>query len=286
LSIDETLLQVLEDRTEQFWQNRHTATFTVNDLQRYITNHLHKILTFLDVSLLPIQRSRLCAALSKTAQLAGVLAYDSGSSDNARTWYRFAILAGRESHDSALEAIVLGWMSFTWLSDHSYNQALLCIQGAVEIAQHTSDRLLVAWLEAIQAEIVLQLSRPDTCLAALHQAEALIEATPVPEHLVLFNLDRKQLWGYQGACLQQLYRKDDPSTYGYLREAQAVLEQAISGSTLIRRKITYLHDLAGIYARKAEIEAACLTLTQSLPLLREIGEQTAKKAIEQNTHPS
>jgi hypothetical protein len=279
LPIDETFLQVLEARTEQFWHNRHTATFTVGDLWRYIADHLHKTLTFLDTSLLPLQRSRLCALLCKTAQLAGVLAYDAGQSEHARTWYHFAILASHEGHDPALEAIVLGWMAFTWLSDGSYNQALQCIQQAQEIARRPSDCLLIAWLQATEAEILGHLHQPAGCLTALYQAEMRLEAAPLPEHLPLFNLDRKQFWGYQGACLQQLYRKESPATSGYLREAQAALERAISGPTLIRRRITYLHDLAGVYARQAEREAACELIAQSLPLLGELGERTAKKRL-------
>lgn len=276
--IDRGLLQILEARTEHYWQVRHAASISSADLWRYVSPQIQKNLTFLEGPLSPSQRQQICAMLSKSAVLAGVLAYDSGRQPAARSWYKLAIQAAREAEQPKLAAIALGWMTFTWTYTHDYRQALTCVQQAMEAARHFSDDLLCAWLKANEAEIQIYLAQQPASLVALKQAEALIDREPGADHY-LFNLNLTQLLGYQGACLQRLYRRDDPGTKSFLRDAQEALERAIVSPTSMRRQITYLHDLAGTYARQGEIEAACATIEQSFPFLSEIGEKTAQKRL-------
>lgn len=277
--IDRGLLQILEARTQHYWQVRHAASISSSDLWRYVAPQIQRSLTFLEGPLFPEQRAQICAMLSQSAILAGVLTYDSGRQPAARSWYKLAIQAAHEAGTPKLAAIALGWMVFTWTYVHDYRQALACVQQALSEARHFSDDLLLAWLKANEAEIQIYLAQKHDSLAALKQAEGLIDQEPSAEQY-LFNLNPVQLLGYKGACFQRLYRRDDPGTKSFLRDAQEALQHAIASPTSMRRQVTFLHDLAGTYARSGEIEAACAIIERSFPFLTELGEKTAQKRLE------
>jgi hypothetical protein len=68
-----------------------------------------------------------------------------------------------------------------------------------------------------------------------------------------------------------MYQQQKPETHILLQEAKVSLEQALASEAPVKRKLYYLTDLAGVYAREGEIEKACAYVAQSLPLIIAIG---------------
>jgi len=277
--VDQGLMHVLETRTEHYWGIRHTATPAAHDLWSYVSVHLHTMLSLLEGSLFPEQRRAVCAQLARSAMLAGVLAYDAGKQTAARSWYRYAGSAAMEAEQPELQAITDGWTCFTWLYTKEYDQARSAIERATKLSRESGDLYLLAWLKATEAEIAVHLHQNSACLDSLKQVEQLSEMPPRPEYLSLFNLNMTQVLGYKGICLQQLYRKEAPATCGFLREAEASLLQAVAAPTSARRLITYLCDLASVYARQNEIEQAAATIACSFTFLGEVPEKTAERRV-------
>jgi len=69
-----------------------------------------------------------------------------------------------------------------------------------------------------------------------------------------------------------------------LQEAKESLEQAITSNALDRRKLTYLNDLAELYARQGEIELACSYATQCIMLIDQFGSKNAQQRLFQVHH--
>jgi hypothetical protein len=177
-----------------------------------------------------------------------------------------------------LQAIVWGWTSFTWTYAQTYPAALRCIQQGRSLA--TQNRVVSAWLAAIEAEIQVHLGNSAACRQSLLEAEAGFGQTVSQEIAYLFEFHPLLILGYKGICLQQLYVKEKRETHHYLYEAQAALETALTKEVPLKRKLYYLSGLAGIFARKGEVEMACTSLIESVPLMAQVG--TGSKTIRQH----
>jgi hypothetical protein len=58
------------------------------------------------------------------------------------------------------------------------------------------------------------------------------------------------------------------------------LAQALASDAPVKRKLYYLSDLAGVYALQGEVETACSYVTQTVPLLMQVGN--GSKTIRQH----
>jgi hypothetical protein len=138
-----------------------------------------------------------------------------------------------------------------------------------------------AWLGAIESEVQAHLHNREACLQLLNAIEGTISTSSSLDISYLFEFNPVLLLGYKGICLQQFYRKQDPTTSILLREAKEALEHAVINETPLRRKLYYQIDLAGIYARQGEIEEACMCVVQSVPLILQVGSgsKTLRKHV-------
>lgn len=277
--LENSSLTYLDQRTMYYWRDRDESTLTPRDLLIHIEEHMRILIRLLDDPLSPSARLSLCSTTSKTALLYGVLLYDLGHFEQARNIQDIAMRAASEGGNYALQAVCGGWKCFTWMNTHDYMQALSCIQEARQRAAHTSDLMVQAWLSAIEAEVQAHLADRHACLTSLQQAEKSLGASFSENTYALFRLNPAQFLGYKGVCLQQFYQKDDPTTHRLLQEAREALEQAIKETGIHRRKLTYLSDLAALYARQGEIELAYTYATHCLSSMNRVDSHMSRQRL-------
>jgi tetratricopeptide (TPR) repeat protein len=258
-------------QTRLYWRAREETALPATILYTYVIRHLDDITLLLARLHSSKLRSYLCETICRTVLLAGILLYDMGHYAKARQQYQIAFQAATEAKNPILQAIVWGWTSFTWTYAKCYKEALSCVQQACYFAKQTEDIMVQAWLGAIEAEIQAHLYDSGACLRSLKSMERGIGASPSQGNSYLFEFNPVLLLGYKGVCLQQFYRREKPTTRTFLREAQEALELALASETPMKRKLYYLNDLAGVYARQGEVEVACSHVMQSIPLTLQVG---------------
>jgi tetratricopeptide (TPR) repeat protein len=279
-TIGEKEVNYLDQQTKLYWRAREEYIFPANILYNRVIRHIHDITSYLLRSLLPGTRQLLCEIVCRTVLLAGVLLYDMGHYEKARQHYLVASQAASEANNFILQALVWGWMSFTWTYAKQYNDALHCIQRANHYVIQTPDSTVQAWLGAIEAEIQAHLQNRDECLHSLTNMERGFGVSPAQTISYLFEFNPVLLLGYKGVCLQHIYLKQQPETRHFLEEAKEALEQALQSNAPLKRKLYYLTDLAAVYARQGEVEKACYYTSQCIPLILQIGN--GSKTIQQH----
>jgi transcriptional regulator with XRE-family HTH domain len=280
IDIGEQEISYFEQQTRLFWRVREESILSSNRLYTHVIRHLEDMTMFLTHSLAPTVRLQICDIVCRTILLAGILLYDMGYYEQARKHYLIAIQAAAEANNFTLRALVWGWMSFTWTYTKQYSEALVSVQQASHFAIQTSSTIVQAWLSAVEAEIQAHLHNSQACLQSINLMEQAFGAAPPQDISYLFEFNPVLLLGYKGVCLQRFYRKDAPETYPLLREARIALEQALASNAPMKRKLYYLSDLAGVYAREGDVEAACSYVSKTLPLIMQIG--TSSKTIRQH----
>ena len=278
--IGEKEARFVDEQTRLYWRAREDSIFPASTLYTHVIRHVDDIATFLASSLLPTIRLYLCEIICRTVLLAGILQYDMGQYEHARRLYQLAFQAASEANNPTLQALVWGWVSFTWTYSKQFADALLCLQQANHFATKTPDMIVQAWLGAIDAEIQAHLQDRTACLQSLDLMERAFGATPSQDISYLFEFNPVLLLGYKGVCLQELYRKQEPTTHHFLQEAKEALAQALASDAPVKRKLYYLSDLAGVYARQGEVETACSYVTQTVPLIIQVGN--GSKTIRQH----
>ncbi len=136
-------------QTRLYWRAREETVLPSTTLYAHVIRHIDDINLLLVRSSLSVPRSYLCEIVCRTVLLAGILLYDMGHYVKARHHYQ----AVTEANNPVLQAIVWGWMSFTWTYAKNYLEALRCVQRARSFAAHTMESMTQAWLGAIEAEI-------------------------------------------------------------------------------------------------------------------------------------
>ena len=280
-TIDERTLRYFELRTEGYWQDRHSAALASSDLLSYAIEHLQKVITLLEGSLLPSTRTRLCCIASGIAQLAGHLLFDMGELTQARNFHQLAITAAQEGENQSLEAVSWGRMSFTWTYGGNALEALHCIQEARRLAAQNVNTTVRAYLAAVEAEIQAILGNREYCLKALDVAERVEDRLYPQEEMYWLRFDRSRLAGYQGICFRRLYHPEDARTHAFLNEAQRVLTDALTllDPARIQRRPALLIDIASTYAQQEDVEGACEQATQALSILAQTKSQAVAKRL-------
>ncbi len=280
-TIDETTFKYLETRTACYWRDRHGAIVASSVLRDYALEHLQKILTFLEWSLLPSERRRLCALASGTAQLIGHLFFDLSDYSNARNFHKKAIQAAQEADDTALEAVAWGRMSFTWTYSGNAQKALPCIQQAHSLAIGKTSQVVQAYLWAVEAEIQAILHDREASLNALGEAECINKQSENAEDHYWLRFDHSRLEGYQGSCFRHFYHLEAPKTVAFLTQAQKALKDALAhlSPSMMQRRPALLIDLASTYTLQREFEEACEYAIQAIIILAQIKSRTGMQRL-------
>ncbi len=264
-------ISYFDEQLRLYWRVREETLLSASSLYGSVVRHIHHLTFLLARSHLSDLRLHLCETASRAILLAGVLLYDMGHYTRARQCYQIAFQAASEANSFILQAIVWGWMSFTWTYEQQYVQALHCIQRAHHLVTQSHAPIVQAWLGAIEAEIQAHLCNREACQVLLATTEQILETAPSLDTSYLFEFHPVLFLGYKGICLQQFYERQDPTTHTFLREAKEALEQALTSETPVKRHLYYLTDLAAIQARQGDIEAACGALERNLPSILSTG---------------
>lgn len=271
-TIDVSLFNYLEKRSQVYWQDRHSAAIASFYLLTDAKEHLQKMTKLLEETLLPTERTRLCAIVSKTFLLVGELLLDMSYYTQARNFHEKAIIAAQEACNPELEAIAWGRLSLAWTYSKKVQHALICVQKARNIAAGNTSPTVRAWLAAIEAEAQANLDNRDACLLALDAAEYIEEQQQSLEEMYLVHFDRSLLGGYQGACYRRLSCLEDPQSRFFLEKAQGGLLDALQSlnPSFIQRQPTFLADLADTYFQQGEIEETCRRAAQAVTTASQI----------------
>ena len=272
--VDAVALDGLEQRLTRYWQCRPQAGS--HDLLPSVEEYLYKVTSLLESSLLPDTRDRLCLVATHAALLMGTLFYDLSQHVQARNCYKLALNAARQAQNEDLQAVVLGWTSFSWTYSDEPQQALFYAQKGRALANQGYDVVLQSWLAAIEAEVQASLRNKDACFQALAQAEKMESPSLHENRYALFHyFDNSLLNGYKGACLKRLYDPADPQSRLQLEQGRQVLREAIK----TRPRANNLIDFAWTLAQQKELEEACKYACASLEFIQRRQSQTSLQRL-------
>lgn len=272
-TVDENFLRYLAKRTEDYWQDRHSAALPAQELLSYVREHFQKILHLLEGSVSPSTREELCSLASSTAQLVGELYFDMEEEGAERAFKKTAVLAAHEANNPVLEAVAWGRLSFApfYSKNKNVQEALTYIQRARVLGKN-GNTTVCSWLAAAEAEFQATLGQRDACLHALNDA-AYMEGPHLPKESYWLRYNQSLALGYRGICLSLLSQQGMPEG---IEEAQEALKNALEvlDSAHAQRRPTLLTDLAGTYVQQEKIEEACQEAIRSAQAIVQIRSST------------
>ena len=138
-----------------------------------------------------------------------------------------------------------------------------------------------AYLAAVEAEIQAILGDRESCLQALHAAEAIGDGQYPSEEVYWLRFDRSRLAGYQGTCFKRLYHHDDARTHSFLQDAQRALTDALAllDPARIQRRPALLIDVASTYAQQENVEGACEHAIEALSITAQTKSRTVVQRL-------
>jgi transcriptional regulator with XRE-family HTH domain len=247
-------------------------TVDAHDLIDGVAQHVRTTRAYWRRTTDPELRPSLAAITSQTAMLAGRMSFfDLGRSSQAEPYYQTALEAAAGAGDRALQAVALGTKSFISRDRGDFDGALHLLRQAQDL---TADEPTIrSWATALEAMTHSWAHQPNQSLAAMEQAEALLDQARADERPAWFDYyDPARLAGFQGLVRIRL---GDPET------AQTLLDAAIAAlpSQAAKQRACYLADQATVYANAGEVEAACQLGSQALGILDEVEYATGVQRV-------
>ncbi|MEV6333485.1 hypothetical protein AB0M12_02100 [Nocardia vinacea] len=210
----------------------------------------------------------LAKAVSESSLLAGRLEFfDLQQPDLAQPSFVLALQAAHEANDPLLGSAVLAHMAFApaFSGDASRaEEARERMRAARAFARRGgANAEMIAWLDAVEAEVETRFGDTRRALALIHHAEETYrefdsEADPSPAWMDWFSPIR--LAGFKGNTLM---------VAGRGREARETLEQVLSDlpEDAIKQRSIYLADIAAAAVLENNPELACQCLEDALDIL-------------------
>ncbi|MFJ9980181.1 helix-turn-helix transcriptional regulator [Streptomyces cyaneofuscatus] len=198
-------------------------------------------------------RQSVACSLSETWLLAGrIQFFDLRESDEAdETWLR-GLQAAREAEDHLLGAAALAHMAFVPGWEGRRNEAAQRMVAARTYARRGDPpALLLAWLDAVEAECETRAGHVRTALHLINHGEDVLakdNGAPVPEWFDWFSAPR--LAAFKGNTQLRA---------GHLPQARVTLSAALDqlSEAEAKQRTVVLGDLAAVEAAAGETEVAC-----------------------------
>ncbi len=270
-NVDYALVEGLKNTIDSYWALRLLGSISFLELLNSVTGHLQIILRLLQ-NPHPLAISiGLYSAASEAAQLAGVLMFDMGHYNSAKSSYQFSLDIAREANDSSLSAAALGRISIISATQNNPAEALLFLEEAQHLAKQCNAFTLLSWLTAEKAEAYAQLQKQKACFLALEQGKNVADQIQAEEDTYGVGFNHSRLLAYEGAC------------YMRLRQPENALQTLLYGLNspespeVFKRLI--LTDIAEASIQAGEIEQACSYLCQSLELIEQLASKRSLKDI-------
>ncbi|WP_218002410.1 tetratricopeptide repeat protein [Nocardia brevicatena] len=235
-------------------------------LHRPVAEHVQ--LGMFLLSQAPAKSAVLGRAVSESSLLAGRLEFfDLQKPELSQPIFVTALQAAHEADDLLLGAAALAHMAFApaFSGDSSRaEEARERLRAARTFARRgDAGAEMMAWLDAVEAEVETRVGDIRRALDLLHHAEETYrehdaDAHPSPPWLDWFSPTR--LAGFKGHTLMAAGRS---------REAQETLEQALAAlpDEAVKQRSVFLADLAGTAAHAGNPEQACRYLEEALDQL-------------------
>jgi hypothetical protein len=209
-------------------------------------------------------RAVLAAALAETHLMAGRIEFfDLNQPDTAADTYVAALQAAGEADDALLGAAVLAHSAFVpgWASDRDGAAERMAAARAYA-RRGPAPALLLAWLDAVEAECETRCGQVRTALNLIHHAETVLADDP-GEHPVPAWLD------WFTPVRLAAFKGNTQLRAGHLPQARATLHavlDALPGHDGKQRTVI-LGDLAAVAAASGDPAEACAYATQALDQL-------------------
>jgi hypothetical protein len=209
-------------------------------------------------------RAVLAAALAETHLMAGrVEFFDLSQPDTAADTYVAALQAAGEADDALLGAAVLAHSAFVpgWAGDRDGAAERMAAARAYA-RRGPAPALLLAWLDAVEAECETRCGQIRTALNLIHHAETVLAEDP-GEHPLPAWLD------WFTPVRLAAFKGNTQLRAGHLPQARATLHavlDALPGHDGKQRTVI-LGDLAAVAAASGDPAEACAYATQALDQL-------------------
>lgn len=246
--IDSSAVSHLETRTAGLHQLE--MRIPSRQLADGVASHLNLLAHLLEFAAPMGLRRRLAATAGETAVLAGWLAFDVHDGSRARAYYEVAREAALEAGDGALTACVLGYLSYLYAAEGSFEEAVRALTEA-QLQAGNANPATRAWLAGREAEDRAASGDAHGALHALERAHReFARAEPHEERSWTRFLDRSR-FGSLTIC-----------TYVRLGMAEAAQAAAVESmedlpSVDFKKRSIILADIAGAYARRGDPDGAC-----------------------------
>jgi len=169
-SIDTTLVNDLETINSHCWSLFLTASPKSTVLDGAL-GQLKMYMQFIKDVQTKQAHQRLCALVSSMSQLAGEIFFDLHDHDAAQACYSFAALSAKEARAYDLWASALVRHSYLPIFDERYEEALLLLKQAEQIARRGDSELPTRyWAAATYAEAEAGVGNLKACQCALERA--------------------------------------------------------------------------------------------------------------------
>jgi len=247
-AIDPAMVERMEELTADFYRSEEEVP--ASELLGGVTQHLGRLIHYLQTSTSGPMRRRLTRSAGETAALAGWLSFELGDGVATRGYYEAALDSAREIDDRALCAWVLGMMSFKPSMVGDQRTALALVRDAQRAGGRSTTATTRAWLAGLEAEAHAGMGDAPATQAALGRADAAFDrAEPGADPSWIGFFDRGRLDGMKVSSLMRI----EPGA------AQEISKEALASlrPSMTKKRAVILADLASAHVHQGEIEEAC-----------------------------
>jgi hypothetical protein len=247
--------------------DRRLGASSLLEQTRTVIATLSELVTY---SLQPSVRAALSAVLSDAGALAAWQALDVGAVRQAWDHYEVAKTAAREAGSPVLLAHAMGEQVYTLHDLGRLADALSLVRAARSLVAKAGPRLLVSWLDAVQAETQAALG-DDECRKTFDRSAALLPAETNDPRLPFIALNEAHHARWRGHCLAQV---GDAEAIDYLTTA---LEQM--DHSFVRATAGLRCDLAQALATRGDLDEARRHLRGARLLANQVGSVRQRRRI-------
>jgi transcriptional regulator with XRE-family HTH domain len=166
--VDPATIQLMEDRTAEFFETERTVP--ASQMLDLLTKHRAILSTLISNARTDMARNRLTVMLGETDALCGWLYFDLGQGREAANAWRSTLKIAKETGDGALAACALGYWSYLAESRNDIAPAVRLLQQAEEYVPGNSAAATRSWIAAREAEQLSRLGDESNALRALERS--------------------------------------------------------------------------------------------------------------------
>jgi transcriptional regulator with XRE-family HTH domain len=166
--VDPATIQLMEDRTAEFFETERTVP--ASQMLDLLSKHRGILSTLIGNARTEVTRNRLTVMLGETDALRGWLHFDLGQGREAANAWRSTLKIAKETGDGALAACALGYWSYLAESRNDIAPAVRLLQQAEEYVPGNSAAATRSWIAAREAEQLSRLGDETNALRALERS--------------------------------------------------------------------------------------------------------------------